>query len=79
MLVKSCFFKKFWSLQNAMNICYCRQNLQLQSRVPCEKTWAMVKPVIKTFNLVVKQCVVNLKVLAFTNALETTLNISVKL
>ncbi len=54
---KVIFSKKFWSLQNAMDICYCRQNLQFQSRVPCEKTWAMAKCMIKTFNLVVKHCV----------------------
>jgi hypothetical protein len=79
---KVMFFQETLEFANAINICYQRQNLQLQSKVPCGKTWAMAIIVIETLNLVVKQCVLinQTQGLWFLlNALQAALTISVKL
>jgi hypothetical protein len=46
---KVVFFQKTLEFANVNNIYYYDSNLQLQSKVPCGKTWAMVKAMIKTF------------------------------
>jgi len=60
---------------------YQRQNLQLQSRVPCGKTWVVARDVTKTFNPTMKQCVLNQtrKFWLLSNFSQATLIINVKL
>lgn len=42
------FFQETLEFANDINICYCNSSLQLQSKVPCGKTWAMAKALTKT-------------------------------
>jgi hypothetical protein len=74
------FFQKILEFANAINICYKRQSLQLQSKAQCGKTWVVVSVVIKIPNLVVKHCVFNQiwKFWLLSNALQPTLTIRVK-
>ena len=64
-LVKTRFASKVVLLQetqeyaDAITICYRRQSLKLQARVPSGMTWATSRTVTQTLNLVVQQCVLN--------------------
>lgn len=76
------FFQETLEFANAINICYQRQNLQLQSKVPCGKTWVVAIVMTETFNLVVKQCVLINQTRGFwflLNVLQAALTIGVKL
>ena len=44
---------------DAISICYRRQSLKLQARVPSGMTWARTRTVTQTLNPVVRQCVLN--------------------
>ena len=47
---------RFWS---AINLCYSRQNVALQARVPSWQTWAITNALVNTLSMVVSACVLN--------------------
>jgi hypothetical protein len=57
---KVILFQETLEYQNAINLCYERQETQeLQGCVPNAHTWAICKVVFETMLLVVKQCILN--------------------
>jgi hypothetical protein len=66
---------------SAINICYRKQSLALQARVPDGLTWAVARVVTETLNPVVEQCILN-QTRAFwllSDALVSAMLISMKL
>jgi hypothetical protein len=56
---KVVLFQETQEYADAINICYRRQSLKLQARVPSGMTWATARTVTQTLNPVVQQCVLN--------------------
>ena len=56
---KVVLFQETQEYADAISICYRRQSLKLQARVPSEMTWATARTVTQTLNPVVQQCVLN--------------------
>ena len=56
---KVVLFQETQEYADAISICYRRQSLKLQARVPSGMTWAIARTVTQTLNPVVQQCVLN--------------------
>lgn len=56
---KVVLFQETLEYADAINICYRRQSLKLQERVPSGLTWAVARTVTGTLNAIVKQCILN--------------------
>ena len=56
---KVVLFQETQEYADAISICYRRQSLKLQARVPSGMTWATARTVTQTLNPVVQQCVLN--------------------
>jgi hypothetical protein len=64
---------------SAINICYRRQSLKLQARVPSGLTWATARIVTETLNPVVEQCIMNQRRWLLSEALVSAMIIYIKL
>ena len=78
---KVTLFQETLEYASAINICYQRQSLQLQARVPSGLTWAIARAVCDILNPVVEACIMN-QTRGFwllSDALVSAMTISVKL
>jgi hypothetical protein len=52
-------FQKTLEFKDAINLCYSRQTIALQSKIPIPYTWVVAQKVSEIMIVVITQCVLN--------------------